>query len=123
MEVPHSARHSKLSRVLNPLNRKKRPPPAEDLSVPSAKKVRVDENGAPGGTAIQQTVPETHTRAASLALSETQLDPLKLVKLFRLNGSKLGKNSKYQILWFPMEEPYSDEQRWAHRNVRSVQVR
>ncbi|KZV85094.1 DUF1671-domain-containing protein [Exidia glandulosa HHB12029] len=122
IEVAHRGYQNKLSRVLHPFNRRKRERADEGASMPSAKKVRVDENGNAGAGA-QQNLPETHTRAASLALAETQLDPLKLVKLFRLNSSKVGKNSKYQILWFPMTEPYTDDQRWAHREVRSEQIR
>ncbi|EJD53275.1 DUF1671-domain-containing protein, partial [Auricularia subglabra TFB-10046 SS5] len=115
IEVDHTHPHlSKLKRVLHPLDKtNKRGAPS---GPPEAKKVKLSD-----GT--MASVPQTHTRAASLAIAETQIEPLKLIKLFRLNGTKLGKNSKYQILFFPMDKPYDDAGRWAHREVTSQQVR
>ncbi|KAH7107726.1 peptidase family C78-domain-containing protein [Auriculariales sp. MPI-PUGE-AT-0066] len=106
---------------------------AADGAQRSAKKARIDERSSPPtrpppppkdeNAPMGAAVPSTHTRAASLALRETQLDPLRLVKLFRLNTAKLGKNDKYQILYFPMTAPYDDEKRWAHRDVTSRQIK
>ncbi|KZS99169.1 DUF1671-domain-containing protein [Sistotremastrum niveocremeum HHB9708] len=39
------------------------------------------------------------------------IDPLKVVKFFRVSPTKLGKHHMYQILWFPMTEPLSDAER------------
>lgn len=99
----------------------------DEAQQPARKKARTDKHpshrSSDENTAVEGTGPQTHTRAASLALHETHLNPLKLVKLFRLNSAKLGKNDRYQILWFPMTAPYDEAARLAHRDVTSEQVR
>lgn len=66
------------------------------------------------------------------------LDPVLVVNSFRLNQKKLAydspvhsmtvflidelisKKDKYQILYFPLDNPLTEEERWARRVVTSV---
>lgn len=50
------------------------------------------------------------------------LDTKKTLKLFRVDEKKLAKKDKYQVLWFPMEDPLTESDKQARREVISEQV-
>ncbi|KAI9466004.1 peptidase family C78-domain-containing protein [Lactarius psammicola] len=47
--------------------------------------------------------------------SREVLDPKKVLKLFRVDEKKLAKRNKYQVLWFPMEDPLTESDKQARR--------
>lgn len=47
-------------------------------------------------------------------------DPLKFVQSFREDPKKLGRKAQYQILWFPMTEPYTEKERLSRKVVTST---
>ncbi|KIJ29290.1 hypothetical protein M422DRAFT_235323 [Sphaerobolus stellatus SS14] len=50
------------------------------------------------------------------------MDPGKVLNLFRVNQNKLGKHDRYQILYFPLDPPLEENERWARRIVTSERV-
>ncbi|KAH9966445.1 peptidase family C78-domain-containing protein [Russula dissimulans] len=46
-------------------------------------------------------------------------DPRKVLKLFRVRPKTLAKKSKYQVLWCPMEDPLTESDKQARREVTS----
>ncbi|KAH9001470.1 DUF1671-domain-containing protein [Lactarius akahatsu] len=50
------------------------------------------------------------------------LDTKKTLKLFRVDEKKLAKKDKYQVLWFPMEDPLTESDKQARREVTSERV-
>jgi len=65
---------------------------------------------------------ENPKQSPTVAASEEKLDPVKVINFFRVNPSKLKKNDRYQILYFPLEEPLEEEQRWQYRVITSERV-
>ncbi|KAI0256488.1 peptidase family C78-domain-containing protein [Lactifluus subvellereus] len=53
---------------------------------------------------------------------EKALDPKKVLTLFRVNQKRLAKKDKHQVLWFPMEDPLTELDKHARREVISVRV-
>jgi len=53
---------------------------------------------------------------------DEEMDMTKVVNFFRVNQSKLGRNDRYQILYFPLDPPLEDEEKWARRVVTSDRV-
>ncbi|KAF8580688.1 DUF1671-domain-containing protein [Ramaria rubella] len=53
---------------------------------------------------------------------EEPLDAAKMVNFFRVTLNKLGKNDRYQILYFPLDIPLGDKERWSRRVVTSERV-
>jgi len=54
--------------------------------------------------------------------SEKILDSKKILKSFRVDEKKLAKRDKYQVLWFPMEDPLTESDKQARREVKSEHV-
>ncbi|KAF8527041.1 peptidase family C78-domain-containing protein [Gautieria morchelliformis] len=54
---------------------------------------------------------------------EESLDPTKVLNFFRFSQSKLGKKDRYQILYFPLDPPLDDAERWSRRVVTSEIVK
>jgi len=50
------------------------------------------------------------------------LDPTKILKLFRVDEKKLAKKANYQVLWFPMEDPLTELDKQARREVISDHI-
>ncbi|KAH9030674.1 DUF1671-domain-containing protein, partial [Lactarius pseudohatsudake] len=50
------------------------------------------------------------------------LDTKKTLNLFRVDEKKLAKRDKYQVLWFPMEDPLTESDKQARREVISEHV-
>ncbi|KAL5511740.1 hypothetical protein ACEPAH_4958 [Sanghuangporus vaninii] len=55
--------------------------------------------------------------------SGPELDYTKVLESFRLRPKKVGKNDRYQILYFPLEDILTDEERWRRRIVTSEVIR
>lgn len=49
-------------------------------------------------------------------------DPKKILKSFRVDEKKLAKRDKYQVLWFPMEDPLTESDKQARREVISEHI-
>jgi len=95
---PRQGGGSPLKRVLAPLQKRRRGSDSEG-EAPDAKRPRAD-------------LPPIHAE-----------NPLKVINFFRLNEYKLGRNSKYQILYFPLEPPLvSKDERLARRVVVSDRI-
>lgn len=65
------------------------------------------KNGQRSGVSASQTQPST-------------LDPSNVVNHFRLGMSKLKRKQNYQILYFPMTDPWSIEERDKRKVVTSI---
>ncbi|RDX48285.1 DUF1671-domain-containing protein [Lentinus brumalis] len=50
------------------------------------------------------------------------LNPSDVLKVFRIDGKSLKKKKKYQILYFPLEEPLSEHEKRNRREVTSLKV-
>ncbi|KAL6309032.1 peptidase family C78-domain-containing protein [Sparassis latifolia] len=50
-------------------------------------------------------------------------DPSKVLRIFRLSTTTLRRKDKYQILYFPLEDPLTESERRARRVVTSAVVR
>jgi len=50
------------------------------------------------------------------------LDPRKVLRLFRVDQKKLAKKGRYQVLWCPMEDPLTESDKLARREVTSDHV-
>jgi len=50
------------------------------------------------------------------------LDPRKVLRPFRVDQKKLAKKDKYQVLWCPMEDPLTESDKQARREVTSDHV-
>jgi len=50
------------------------------------------------------------------------LDPRKVLRLFRVDQKKLAKKDRYQVLWCPMEDPLTESDKLARREVTSDHV-
>jgi len=49
-------------------------------------------------------------------------DPKKVLRLFRVSPKKLAKKSMYQVLWCPMEDPLTESDKQARREVTSHHI-
>ncbi|THH10282.1 hypothetical protein EW145_g1427 [Phellinidium pouzarii] len=48
-----------------------------------------------------------------------KFDYMKALEFFRLKPKKVGRNDRYQILYFPLEDLLSEQERWERRVVTS----
>jgi len=54
--------------------------------------------------------------------NEKTLDIRKVLKIFRVDQKRLARNKKHQVLWCPMDDPLTESDRQARREVRSEHV-
>lgn len=47
-------------------------------------------------------------------------DPLKLLQSFREDTKKIGRKTQYQILYFPLTNPYTEKERLSRKVVTST---
>ncbi|KAL7283270.1 hypothetical protein ACG7TL_002699 [Trametes sanguinea] len=59
---------------------------------------------------------------AAKAAQPDELDPSNVLKVFRIDAKSLKKKDKYQILYFPLEDPLTEQQKRARRSVTSEKV-
>ncbi|KAI0029727.1 peptidase family C78-domain-containing protein, partial [Vararia minispora EC-137] len=52
----------------------------------------------------------------------TALPPSEIIKSFRLDPRTLGSQEKYQILWFPLDDPLTEQEKDARRVVTSSKI-
>jgi len=45
-----------------------------------------------------------------------------VLKIFRVDQKRLARNKKHQVLWCPMEDPLTESDKQARREVRSEHV-
>ncbi|KAH8117230.1 peptidase family C78-domain-containing protein [Phellopilus nigrolimitatus] len=68
---------------------------------------------------------DSNSRSRNTAQDASELvtvDYAKALDFFRLKPRKVGRNDKYQILYFPLEGVLSEQERWARRVVTSEVV-
>jgi len=54
--------------------------------------------------------------------NEKTLDIRKVLKIFRVDQKRLARNKKHQVLWCPMQDPLTESDKHARREVRSEHV-
>jgi len=64
-----------------------------------------------------------HTPGSHTAVKEQKLDPNDVLNSFRLLPKKVGKNGRYQILYFTLDDVLPERERWARRVVTSEVIR
>ncbi|KAI9064277.1 DUF1671-domain-containing protein [Trametes sanguinea] len=65
---------------------------------------------------------EKPTTSSTKAAQPDELDLNDVLKLFRIDAKFLKKKDKYQILYFPLEEPLTEQQKCERRIVESAYV-
>ncbi|KZT11443.1 DUF1671-domain-containing protein, partial [Laetiporus sulphureus 93-53] len=60
--------------------------------------------------------------ASRNGLSQKQPDLTKVLNVFRLRANKLKKKRLYQVLYFPLTDPLSEDERWARRELTCLKV-
>ncbi|KDQ10191.1 hypothetical protein BOTBODRAFT_36468 [Botryobasidium botryosum FD-172 SS1] len=60
--------------------------------------------------------------SGKLIVGGEHLEPLKTVNFFRTNISKLNKNDDYQILYFPLTDPLTEEEKLSRRVVTGEMI-
>ncbi|KAH9997516.1 peptidase family C78-domain-containing protein [Russula vinacea] len=61
----------------------------------------------------------TEIEAGKVGRDERTLDPRTVLKPFRVDQKILAKKNKYQVLWCPMEDPLTESDKQARREVIS----
>ncbi|EGN96104.1 hypothetical protein SERLA73DRAFT_185648 [Serpula lacrymans var. lacrymans S7.3] len=89
-----------------------------------AKRLRSTPDGDDDVIIIDEDISQENagTSATGSSHSELELDPQDVVKFFRVNNSRLGKKDQYQILYFPMEDPWDEKERSSRKEVTSTKV-
>jgi len=80
--------------------------------------------------AMAEVVPEPYRngrgvmgeREPEVGQDEKALDPKRVLRLFRVDHKRLAKKDKYQVLWCPMEDPLTESDKQARREVVSDHV-
>jgi len=80
--------------------------------------------------AMAEVVPEPYRngrgvmgeREPEVGQDEKALDPKRALRLFRVDHKRLAKKDKYQVLWCPMEDPLTESDKQARREVVSDHV-
>jgi len=54
--------------------------------------------------------------------NEKTLDIRKALKIFRVDQKRLARNKEHQVLWCPMDDPLTESDKQARREVRSEHV-
>ncbi|KAH9060064.1 peptidase family C78-domain-containing protein, partial [Lactarius vividus] len=91
--------------------------------------VIVIEDSEPEGGASTKVRPQCHdsrTKVEKWLMKTGEngkvLGTRKTLELFRVDEKKLAKRDKYQVLWFPMEDPLTESDKQARREVISEHV-
>lgn len=78
----------------------------------------VEDSGAPQDRGRQAF----HGKGRILGGKEAKVDDGKVLKFVRVNAKSLVKAEKYQILWFPMDEPLNDYAKGKRHLVTSRKI-
>ncbi|KAI8998781.1 peptidase family C78-domain-containing protein [Trametes punicea] len=119
-----------LHKMLHPVEtikskkRKSLDPPSA-LTSPKRKRPRDDAVPTDGEVIVIDSDTEDDekpSRSEAKAAHPDELNPNAVLKVFRINTKSLKKKDKYQILYFPLDDPLTDAEKRRRRVVTSEKV-